>query len=86
MYEFLFADTGFSFGTVGDGTPAPSENVKPAATPAAGPMPTGKAGRGGAGNFEWGTSESDRKAAAQQQEEVDRRQQKLKDDVEKEIT
>ena len=71
--------------TVGDGTPAPSsDNVKPAAAPAAGtgPVPTAKTGRGGAGNFEWGTSEADRKAA-QQQEEADRRQQKLKEDVEK---
>lgn len=70
---------------LGDGTPAPSsDNVKPAAAPAAGsgPVPTAKTGRGGAGNFEWGTSEADRKAA-QQQEEADRRQQQLKDDVEK---
>ena len=68
---------------VGDGTPAPSsESVKPAAAPAAGPMPTAKTGRGGAGNFEWGTSEADRKAA-QQEEEADRKQQKLKEDVEK---
>ena len=59
--------------------------MKPAAAPAAaaaGPMPTAKTGRGGAGNFEWGTSEADRKAA-QQQAEADQRQQKLKEDVEK---
>ena len=58
--------------------------MKPAAASAVGtgPVPTAKSGRGGAGNFEWGTSEADRKAA-QQEEEADRKQQKLKDDVEK---
>jgi hypothetical protein len=42
-----------------------------------------KTGRGGAGNFEWGNGEAERKAAAQQQEEAERRQAKLQKDVEK---
>jgi hypothetical protein len=51
--------------------------VRPAAAPAAGP--TSKTGRGGAGNFEWGSPEAERR----QQEEADRKQQKLQADVEK---
>lgn len=51
--------------------------MRPAAAPAAGP--TSKTGRGGAGNFEWGSNEAERK----QQEEADRKQQKLQADVEK---
>lgn len=70
---------------LGDGTPAPSENTRPAAAPAAtgtlgGPPP--KTGRGGAGNFDFGINEAERKAA-RQHEEADRRQQQLKEDVEK---
>jgi hypothetical protein len=52
--------------------------VRPAAAPAAGP--TSKTGRGGAGNFEWG---SNNEAERKQQEEADRKQQKLQADVEK---
>ena len=61
---------------LGDGTPAPSDNSRPAAAPPP------KTGRGGAGNFDFGTNEAERKAA-RQHEEADRRQQQLKQDVEK---
>lgn len=54
--------------------------MRPAAAPAAGPPP--KSGRGGAGNFDFGINEAERKAA-RQAEEADRRQQQLKEDVEK---
>jgi hypothetical protein len=65
---------------LGDGTPAPSDNTtRPAAAPAAAPP---KTGRGGAGNFDFGINEAERKAA-RQYEEADRRQQRLKEDVEK---
>lgn len=75
------ADSGHLLCTVGDGTPAPSENARPAAAAAA-PGPPPKTGRGGAGNFDFGINEAERKAA-QQHEEAARRQQQLKDDVEK---
>jgi hypothetical protein len=65
---------------LGDGTPVPSDNTRPAAAPAAAPPP--KTGRGGAGNFDFGINEAERKAA-RQHEEADRRQQQLKQDVEK---
>jgi hypothetical protein len=65
---------------LGDGTPAPSDNSRPAAAPAAAPPP--KTGRGGAGNFDFGINEAERKAA-RQHEDADRRQQQLKQDVEK---
>jgi hypothetical protein len=65
---------------LGDGTPAPSDNTRPAAAPAVAPPP--KTGRGGAGNFDFGINEAERKAA-RQHEGADRRQQQLKQDVEK---
>lgn len=67
---------------LGDGTPAPSDNTRPAAAPAATGGLTSKTGRGGAGNYDFGINEAERKAA-RQHEEADRRQQQLKEDVEK---
>lgn len=66
---------------LGDGTPAPSDNVRPAAAPAVTGGPIPKTGRGGAGNYDFGINEAERKAA-RQHEEADRRQQRLKEDVE----
>lgn len=73
---------------LGDGTPAPSESVRPTAAPAFDGMltavggPTPKTGRGGAGNYDFGINEAERKAARQHQES-DVKQQRLKEDVEK---
>lgn len=84
--NFSGADTSH---ILGDGTPAPpSEDAKPAAPPAFDGMPsatggpTAKTGRGGAGNFDFGINEAERKAA-REHEEADQKQQKLRDDVEK---
>lgn len=70
---------------LGDGTPLPSDDVRPAAAPAHDGVPSAvKTGRGGAGNMNYdiGINEAERKAA-REHEEADRKQQALKDDVEK---
>lgn len=73
---------------LGDGTPAPADDARPAAAPAVGGMGsavggvTPKTGRGGAGNFDFGINEAERKAA-REHEQADHKQQQLRDDVEK---
>lgn len=73
---------------LGDGTPAPADDARPAAAPAVGSMGsavggvTPKTGRGGAGNYDFGINEAERKAA-REHEQADHKQQQLRDDVEK---
>ncbi|KAM0719927.1 hypothetical protein Q7P37_004062 [Cladosporium fusiforme] len=72
---------------LGDGTPAPVDDAKPAAAPAIGVTGsnigvTPKTGRGGAGNYDFGINEAERKAA-REHEQADHKQQALREDVEK---